>query len=406
MQSFSNTSGSILEGELAFYKASARSLLDINAETRDEVIANSRPKDNASLAFDFNSPPSEAIAYLQSKKPQVLDELASLKHNIYNRVFTIRGIADVDLLSDIQKSLSLALANGESFEVWRGKAQSMLSSGNAILSEKRLKQIYHQNIITAYNQGRKMAQENLKGEVYYRYVAINDSRTRLSHKLLHNVVLPREHSFWKRHYPGSDFGCRCRIEAYTKKQLERFGFKVSDIGDVPHIEGAKFDIGDSNAALAYIINQKLKAHANNPNATQRLKGIVNVIRERNARFKRINELYKQSAIKQDKSADSKCVIITQATPKLQNELGTKAEHILLSGETLRTHTHHDNVDSFDYSLIGEILETDYKIKNQGELKIIYFSKLGEYYRAAFKLTRNKKKIFLVSLVKSSKEIKR
>lgn len=171
------------------------------------------------LHFDFNLPPSEAIAYLQSKKPEVLNELSTLKHNIYNRVFTIKGIANVDLLSDMQKSLSLALLQGQEFKEWKQNVQSLLTQSNTPLNPKRLKQIYHQNILNSYNQGRKMTQDNLKGEIYYRYVAINDSRTRLSHKLLHNTILPREHSFWEKHYPGADFGCRCRVEAYTKDSL-------------------------------------------------------------------------------------------------------------------------------------------------------------------------------------------
>lgn len=74
---------------------------------------------DSKLEFDFSLPPSEAIAFLQSKKPEVLNELSTLKHNIYNRVFTIKGIANVDLLSDIQKSLSLALLQGQEFKEWK-----------------------------------------------------------------------------------------------------------------------------------------------------------------------------------------------------------------------------------------------------------------------------------------------
>ncbi|WP_416863893.1 phage minor head protein [Helicobacter ganmani] len=357
------------------------------------------------LHFDFNLPPSEAIAYLQSKKPEVLNELSTLKHNIYNRVFTIKGIANVDLLSDMQKSLSLALLQGQEFKEWKQNVQSLLTQSNTPLNPKRLKQIYHQNILNSYNQGRKMTQDNLKGEIYYRYVAINDSRTRLSHKLLHNTILPREHSFWEKHYPGADFGCRCRVEAYTKRQLDRFGLKVSNISDMPNVQEATFDISDNNAALAHILNQKLKIHANNPNAITRLKAIAGFIQQRNVRFKEINELWQVSAIKQERSVDSKNIIIAKATAKLQGELDTKAEHILLSGWTLRTHTHHNNVDSFDYSLVEEMLGSEYRVRHSRERHIVYFSKLGHYYKAVFKVTENKKEIFLVSLSKSSENIK-
>ena len=223
---------------------------------------------------------------------------------------------------------------------------------------------------------------------------------------MHNTILPREHSFWEKHYPGADFGCRCRVEAYTKRQLDRFGLKISNISDMPKVQEATFDISDNNAAPAHIINQKLKAHANNPNAITGIKAIAEFIRQRNVRFKEINELFTQAAQKQNKSMDSKIVPIAKTTPKLQAELGTKAEHIYLSGWTLRTHTHHNKVDAFDYSLVSEILGSEYRVKTQGDLKIIYFSKLGEYYRAAFKVTEDKSEVYLVSLVKSPNEIKR
>lgn len=347
------------------------------------------------LHFDFTMPPTEAIAYLQSKKPQVLDELASLKHNIYNRVFTIKGIADVDLLSDIQKSLSLALANGESFKDWKQKAKNLLSSGNAMLSEKRLKLIYHQNILSSYNQGRKMAQENLKGEIYYRYVAINDSRTRLSHKLLHNVILPREHSFWKKHYPGADFGCRCRVEAYTKKQLENRGLKISDIGDTSHIKEAAFDISDNNAALAHIINQKLKTHANNPNAKARLLGIAKEINKRNARFKVINELWHTNDLQ--KSAN-----ICKTPKQIKEIFANEAEYIRINADTIISHkTRHPEVDAFDYMLIADMIEHIDSIYQDGDRIYILLNKLDKWYRLALKNIKEKNEIWVASLASAS-----
>ncbi|WP_334097972.1 hypothetical protein, partial [Helicobacter typhlonius] len=131
--------------------------------------------------------------------------------------------------------------------------------------------------------------------------------------------------------------------------------------------------------------------------------IAAFIQQRNVRFKEINELFTQAAQKQNKSMDSKIVPIVKTTPKLQVELGTKAEHIYLSGWTLRTHTHHSNVDSFDYSLIADMLGNEYKVKYSRDRHIMYFAKLGYYYKAIFKVTEDKKEIYLVSLSKSSRK---
>lgn len=349
---------------------------------------------DSKLEFDFSLPPSEAIAFLQSKKPEVLNELSTLKHNIYNRVFTIKGIASVDLLSDMQKSLSLALLNGRNFTEWKKDAQGLLSQGNALLSDKRLEQIYHQNILNSYNQGRKMAQDNLKGEIYYRYVAINDSRTRLSHKLLHNTILPREHSFWEKHYPGSDFGCRCRVEAYTKEQLDRFGLKVSNISDMPNVPQTQYDISDNNAALAHILNQKLKAHANNPNAITRIKAIAEFIQQRNVRFKEINELWHTKD--PQKSAN-----ICKTPKQLKEIFKTEAPYIQIRANVISDHkSRHPEVDAFDYALIADMLEridSIYQDEKSG-VKYILLNKLDRWYRLSLKSLGDKKEIWVESLL--------
>lgn len=346
------------------------------------------------LHFDFNLPPSEAIAYLQSKKPEVLNELASLKHNIYNRVFTIKGIANVDLLSDMQKSLSLALLQGQEFKEWKQNVQSLLTQSNTPLNPKRLKQIYHQNILNSYNQGRKMTQDNLKGEIYYRYVAINDSRTRLSHKLLHNTILPREHSFWEKHYPGADFGCRCRVEAYTKRQLDRFGLKVSNISDMPNVQEATFDISDNNAALAHILNQKLKIHANNPNAITRLKAIAAFIQQRNVRFKEINELWRTSDLQKTAS-------ICKIPKQLQKIFANEAEHIRISASVINDHkSRHPEIDAFDYTLIADMIEHIDSIyqDEKSSVKYILLNKLDRWYRLSLKSLSDKKEVWVESLL--------
>ncbi len=50
-----------------------------------------------------------------------------------------------------------------------------------------------------------------------------------------------------------------------------------------------------------------------------------------------------------------------------------------------------------YSLVEEILGSEYRVRHSRERHIVYFSKLGHYYKAVFKVTENKKEIFLVSL---------
>lgn len=98
-------------------------------------------------------------------------------------------------------------------------------------------------------------------------MTINDSRTRISHKVLHGLILPREHPFWEKNYPGRNgFGCRCRADAYSRKELERKGLKVSMSPQAL----AEFRANppkqnkDELTHLKNIIAQKLKVYVDNP----------------------------------------------------------------------------------------------------------------------------------------------
>lgn len=44
------------------------------------------------------------------------------------------------------------------------------------------------------------------------YDALNDSRTRPSHRALDGVTLPIDHDFWKTHYPPMGYNCRCTVK--------------------------------------------------------------------------------------------------------------------------------------------------------------------------------------------------
>ncbi|STQ86736.1 hypothetical protein LS73_003390 [Helicobacter muridarum] len=391
---------------------------------------------NPLISLDFTTPPYEAIAALSAKKPTLLkDSPAQIKHDFYNKAFVVSGVADIEMLSTIQTSLVNALAKGQSFNTWKKEIKPILEKrGYGELNKSRLEKIYHTNIQNAYAQGRKKAQLNMSAPshyttidklsdtaidkdiakyddgIYFRYVTMQDSRVRAEHARLHNVILPRKHPFWDKYYPPNGFGCRCSVMTLYANDLIKKGLKPTshipqDINDIDTID---FTPNNANDDLRNIIESKLKNYVNNENATNALHKILKEIEKRNKRFKRVNELYIQSALNQDKTKDTEKIVIARATDKLKAQLSTTESDIYLSGWTLRTHTHHDNVDSFDYSLIEDMLDKAYKSKSSRDRHEIFFMKLGYYYKAVFKRAVNdegKDEIFLQSLVKSNKEIK-
>lgn len=53
------------------------------------------------------------------------------------------------------------------------------------------------------------------------YVTKEDGHVRQSHRILHGIVRPVDHAFWKTHYPPIDWGCRCDVDQLLKEEAGR-----------------------------------------------------------------------------------------------------------------------------------------------------------------------------------------
>lgn len=57
----------------------------------------------------------------------------------------------------------------------------------------------------------------------YRYVPSVSRNKREDHQKFYNLVLPKDHPFWRTHLPPSDFNCKCSVEDVAAKEAEEFG---------------------------------------------------------------------------------------------------------------------------------------------------------------------------------------
>ncbi len=377
------------------------------------------------MSFDFNLEPKEAIEFLQNKHKELHFDYDEILHEAHLKAFTIAKITQLDLLKDIQDSIVKAIKEGKSFEVWKREITPTLSqkgwlgnievknpksgeSKQIFIGSRRLKNIYYTNLRTAYAQARARAQYELSGEMYLRYVALLDGLTRPSHARLHGLILPREDKFWERNYPPNAWNCRCRVQAYTKKALQKQGWEVAK--NPPEFVAHKdWDYDTRNLKrdskdLEKILQNKLESYQGNPAMQEAIKELKEDCKQARENYSNIKEL-KAKALQG--IVDNESLSIAKTTRALREILNTKAKEIYLSGWTLRTHTHHQNVEEWDYSLLPFLVREAnvYKVKCNGDKHIIYFSKFGSYYRIVLKL-RNKEEGFLQTLVKGSKKIEK
>jgi hypothetical protein len=72
----------------------------------------------------------------------------------------------------------------------------------------------------------------LAARPFWRYVAVNDSRTRPAHRSWHNTLLPADHPWWETHYPPNGWNCRCRVVSMSAREMERDGLAVTENPDM------------------------------------------------------------------------------------------------------------------------------------------------------------------------------
>ena len=365
--------------------------------------------------IDFNLTPIENIAYLQAKRPKTSFNYDEIMHEAHQKAFTVAKISKIDLLNDINTSLQEALAKGQSFNDWKksitptlakkgwlGKVDAIDPRTGEVktinVNQRRLRTIYQTNMRTSYTIARAREQYALEGEIYLRYVAIDDGRARESHKKLHGLILSRDDEFWERCYPPNGWRCRCSVSAYTKEQLNSRGWSVSPRSPffTPHKDWDYDTRALKKGDLEHLIQTKLKAHQSNPDAVKALKGIQEQITSRSQRFKRVDALFNAKDINR---VESLC-----ATPMLLKSLFKNgAKDIKIKADTMIAHKpRHPEIGSFDYSLMGDMLDEGnidsiYQDK-VGSSKYLFVNKLDKWYRLSLKNLPQKDEIWVESLV--------
>jgi SPP1 gp7 family putative phage head morphogenesis protein len=169
------------------------------------------------ISINFNLPFNEAIAQM-ANRGVVLPDLyyGSLQVLHKQLAFSIANIAKLDQLQGVLDSLSEHLKNGGTFANWQ-KNVDVQSLG---LPKHRLDNIFRTNIQQAYNHGHwQQALANQSTHGYLMYDAINDSRTRPSHKANDGIIRKIGDPIWKRiWFSRNVYRCRCRLISLTEKQ--------------------------------------------------------------------------------------------------------------------------------------------------------------------------------------------
>ena len=250
-------------------------------------------------------------------------------------------VGHIDLLSDIQASLSEAYKKGQGFGEWRDSIKPVLAKKGWLgdvsvtnpktgevkqiyVGSRRLKRIFETNMRVSVAKARYESQMSSAGE-YFRYKAVLDRRTRPSHAKLHGMILPKTHKFWEKNYPPNDWGCRCQVQVLTQYEMQSYGFKP--YAGTPLNVASKdwaYNPGKSADNLDGVLAQKAK------NLSGELKNIVkndlkNYERDKNLYVwqKGLNEAVEQIIVKNDPKTPINMVqvgLLSEALAKVASKI--------------------------------------------------------------------------------------
>ena len=204
--------------------------------------------DPVDLGHALALPPADAIAYLEEKGYELSWDWHDTLAEAHDKAFTVAKMTSERLLEQTRGIVvamqrdgkTLAQAAGELEEAmrkagWWGRVES---EGAAVQlgSPRRIRTILRTNAATSYAAGRyKRMDEARVARPYWQYIAVQDGRTRPSHRALHGKVWPSDSPVWSVLFPPNGFNCRCRVRALTARQVERMGLRIGTDEEIEDI---------------------------------------------------------------------------------------------------------------------------------------------------------------------------
>lgn len=199
--------------------------------------------------------PAEAIAALMRRGGDLKPSFSylDLYAEEHAKAFTVAKSAGFDVLKDIHDAVTKLVTEGRTVrdavkdlrpilqaKGWWGRtlATDPLTGETRPVqlgSTRRLETIFQTNLRTSYAAGHwAMFEQNKATRPWLRYVAILDSRTRPTHRAMHNFCARVDDPIWNVWATPCGWNCRCTLQSLSDRDVERMrGELVFDPPSIP-----------------------------------------------------------------------------------------------------------------------------------------------------------------------------
>lgn len=193
----------------------------------------------------FRRPPERIVSAFRGKGYRFSFDWREVWQAEHARAFTVAKAMRDDVLNLLRQGMDLAITEGWSERRFLTEMTPRLQKlgwwGKAMLEDPltgelhevqlgspwRLKTIYRTNHATAFARGRYATQKaSAERRQFWMYDAMNDSKTRDSHRALDNRVYRHDDPIWAQIYPPNGWNCRCQVRALTEREVRDMGLEV------------------------------------------------------------------------------------------------------------------------------------------------------------------------------------
>lgn len=186
--------------------------------------------------WDVSFDPSEfdeALKLFRARVPMLPEDFYKLSAAARNGAWTISGLAQVELIREVQESLERALRDGTPFEDWQKQIRGRLEAawGGTVKSPgARIELIFRNAAQHAYSHGRlqQMAHPDVaRLRPFRQFDAILDDRTSDVCAACNGTVLPADDPWWESRIPPLHHSCRSGIRSLRRSQAEAQGITTT-----------------------------------------------------------------------------------------------------------------------------------------------------------------------------------
>lgn len=206
------------------------------------------------------------LQHLQERAVVTPEEYAALEGEVRQRAFTVAGVADLDIVTDVWEAIDAAVQNGETLEDFRERVGQKLADAWGGEEPTHLETVFRTNIQTAYSAGRQVQNERVREtHPYIRYDVVDDENTSDICEALIGVVVPADSEFAATHHVPLHHKCRTDEVAITEDEARELGVDTDeDLQDAPDADdgfgeplaGFEPDLSTRPAELVHIYEMK------------------------------------------------------------------------------------------------------------------------------------------------------